>query len=92
MALPVASCGALSGIATLPNPPSVYSGCTKTYRYSIVFFYNHLYRNSLFRNIIMKSGITSYAAVHLAFHPCSKLQGIQAKAVKLSVLFRTYVL
>jgi hypothetical protein len=24
--------------------------------------------------------LTSYGAVHLAFHPCSKLQGIQAKA------------
>jgi len=29
----------------------------KTFRYSSVFFYNHLYRNSLFRNTIMKSGI-----------------------------------
>ena len=26
--------------------------------------------------------LTSYGAVHLAFHPCSKLQGIQAKANK----------
>ena len=29
----------------------------KTFRYSNVFFYNHLCCNSLFRNIIMKSGI-----------------------------------
>jgi len=29
----------------------------KTFRYSTVFFYNHLCRNSLFRNIIMESGI-----------------------------------
>ena len=29
----------------------------KTFRYSNVFFYNHLYRNSVFRNIIMESGI-----------------------------------
>jgi len=35
-----------------------YSGCTKTFRYSNVFFYNHLCRNFLFRNIIMESGIT----------------------------------
>ena len=34
-----------------------YSGCTKTFRYSNVFFYKHLCRNSLFRNILMKSGI-----------------------------------
>ena len=29
----------------------------KTIRHSNVFFYNHLYRNSVFRNIIMESGI-----------------------------------
>jgi cbb3-type cytochrome oxidase maturation protein len=29
----------------------------KTFRYSNVFFYNHLYPNSAIRNIIMKSGI-----------------------------------
>ena len=29
----------------------------KTLRYSDVFFYNHLYRNSVIRNIIMESGI-----------------------------------
>ena len=29
----------------------------KTLRYSNVFFYNHLYRTSVFRNIIMESGI-----------------------------------
>jgi hypothetical protein len=29
----------------------------KTLRYSNVFFYNHLCRTSVFRNIIMKSGI-----------------------------------
>jgi hypothetical protein len=29
----------------------------KTLRYSNVFFYNHLYPNSLIRNIIMESGI-----------------------------------
>ncbi len=29
----------------------------KTFRYSNVFFYNHLCRNSVTRNIIMKSGI-----------------------------------
>ncbi len=32
-------------------------GVKKTFWYSNVFFYNHLYRNSVFRNIIMKSGI-----------------------------------
>jgi len=37
----------------------LYSGCKKTFRYSNVFFYNHLCRNSLFRNIIMKSGINN---------------------------------
>jgi len=31
----------------------------KTFRYSNVFFYNHLYRNSVIRNIIMESGIKS---------------------------------
>ena len=29
----------------------------KTFRYVNVFFYNHIYRNSIFRNIFMKSGI-----------------------------------
>jgi len=29
----------------------------KTIWYSNVFFYEHLYRNSVFRNIIMESGI-----------------------------------
>ena len=29
----------------------------KTFRYSNVFFYNHLYPNSIIRNIIMKCGI-----------------------------------
>jgi hypothetical protein len=29
----------------------------KTFRYSNVFFYNHLCRTSVFRNIIMESGI-----------------------------------
>jgi hypothetical protein len=29
----------------------------KTFRYPNVFFYNRLYRNSLFRNFIMESGI-----------------------------------
>jgi len=29
----------------------------KTFRYSNVFFYNHLCRTSLFRNIIMENGI-----------------------------------
>ena len=29
----------------------------KTFRYSNVLFYNHLYRNSVFRNIIMESDI-----------------------------------
>ena len=29
----------------------------KTFRYSNVFFYNRLYRNSLFQNFIMESGI-----------------------------------
>ncbi len=29
----------------------------KTFRYSNVFFYNHLCRASVFRNIIMESGI-----------------------------------
>ena len=28
----------------------------KTFRYSNVFFYNHLCRNSVIRNIIMESG------------------------------------
>ena len=28
--------------------------------------------------------LTSFGAVHLAFHPCSKLKGIQAKANKIS--------
>ena len=32
----------------------------KTFRYSNVFFYNHLCRNSLIRNIIMESGIIRY--------------------------------
>jgi hypothetical protein len=31
----------------------------KTFRYPNVFFYNRLYRNSLFRNFIMESGIIS---------------------------------
>jgi hypothetical protein len=30
----------------------------KTFRYSNGFFYNRLYRNSLFRNFIMESGIS----------------------------------
>jgi hypothetical protein len=30
----------------------------KTFYYPNVFFYNRLYRNSLFRNFIMESGIT----------------------------------
>ena len=29
----------------------------KTFRYSNVFFYNHLYQPSVFRNLFMKSGI-----------------------------------
>jgi len=29
----------------------------KTFSYVNVFFYNHIYRNSIFRNIFMKSGI-----------------------------------
>jgi hypothetical protein len=29
----------------------------KTFRYSNVFFYNHLYRPPVFRNLILKSGI-----------------------------------
>ena len=32
----------------------------KTFRYENVFFYNHLYRNSIFRNIFTESGITFY--------------------------------
>jgi len=36
---------------------NLYSGCQKNVRYSNVFFYNHLCRNSAFRNIILKSGI-----------------------------------
>ena len=31
----------------------------KTFRYSNVFFYNPLYRNSVIRNIIMESGIST---------------------------------
>ena len=31
----------------------------KTFRYSNVFFYNHLCRTSVFRNIIMENGIIS---------------------------------
>ncbi len=30
----------------------------KTFRYSDVFFYNHLYHPSVFRNLFLKSGIT----------------------------------
>jgi hypothetical protein len=30
--------------------------------------------------------LTSYGAVHLALHPCSKLQGIRAKANKKSLI------
>jgi hypothetical protein len=38
----------------------------KTARYSNVFFYNHLYRNSAIRNIIMKSGAMSgYPSIDL---------------------------
>jgi len=32
----------------------------KTFRYPNGFFYNRLYRNSLFRNFIMESGIKTY--------------------------------
>ena len=32
-------------------------GVKKAFRYFYVFFYNHLCRNSLYRNIIMESGI-----------------------------------
>ena len=35
----------------------LYSGCQKNVLLFKRFFYNHLYRNSLFRNIIMESGI-----------------------------------
>ncbi len=31
----------------------------KTFRYSSIFFYNHLYPNSVIRNIIMESGINT---------------------------------
>ena len=30
----------------------------KTFRYSSVFFYNHLYQPSVFQNLFLKSGIT----------------------------------
>jgi hypothetical protein len=40
-----------------------YSGCQKTLRYSNVFFYNHLCRNSVFRNIIMESGINNQCKI-----------------------------
>jgi hypothetical protein len=33
------------------------SGGKKTFRYSNVHFYNHLYRSSVFRNLFLKSGI-----------------------------------
>jgi len=32
----------------------------KTFRYSNVFFYNHLCRNTVIRNIIMESGINGF--------------------------------
>ncbi len=41
----------------------------KTLRYSTVFFYSHLYPNSLFRNIIMESGIK----IRIAFFVISSL-------------------
>jgi hypothetical protein len=37
----------------------------KTFRYSNGFFYNRLYRNSLFRNFIMESGINDIANMTL---------------------------
>jgi len=44
--------------STIGNPKGfqIFSGCNKTFRYSNVFFYNHLCRISLVRNIIMVSG------------------------------------
>ena len=42
------------------NRGLVFAGCIevvkKTLRYSNVFFYNHLYRNSIFGSIFMVSG------------------------------------
>jgi hypothetical protein len=38
----------------------------KTFRYSNVFFYNHLCRVSAIRNIIMKSGIKRLCAGYFA--------------------------
>ena len=50
-------------MATLQPPTSrdkiFIAVVKKTFRYPNVFFYNRLYRNSLFRNFIMESGITS---------------------------------
>jgi hypothetical protein len=37
--------------------PNYIAIVKKTFRYPNVFFYNRLYRNSLFRNFIMESGI-----------------------------------
>jgi hypothetical protein len=38
----------------------------KTFRYPNVFFYNRLYRNSMFRNFIMESGIIKAHGIHSA--------------------------
>ncbi len=43
----------------------------KTFRYSNVFFYNPLCRNSVIRNIIMESGINAgHVWVEMSFGAC----------------------
>ncbi len=45
----------------------------KTLRYSNVFFYNPLYRNSVIGNIIMESGVTLKRQVHPGFGFCTSI-------------------
>ena len=43
----------------------LYSGCQKNVPLYNQFFYNHLYRNSLFWNIFMESGIKMVLYIHV---------------------------
>jgi len=47
----------------------------KTFRYSNVFFYNHLCRNSVIRNIIMESGIIHGLDVLSSSSDCFTISG-----------------
>jgi hypothetical protein len=52
----------------------------KTFRYSNGFFYNRLYRNSMFRNFIMESGILLAAGI-IALIACQTVRAKNDKPV-----------